>query len=48
MSTANGSSAPVVEEGSITLTKTLNLDYILVVPMLNHNLLYVSQITNTL
>lgn len=48
VSTANGTSSPVIGEGSITLTDTLNLDSVLIVPSLNHNLLSVSQITLTL
>lgn len=35
----------MVGEGSITLTKKLNLDSVLVVPTLNHNLLSVAQLT---
>lgn len=48
VSTANGSQAPITGEGSISLTETLNLDSVLVVPTLDCNLLSVSQITNTL
>ncbi|KAG6793053.1 hypothetical protein POTOM_002237 [Populus tomentosa] len=48
ISTANGASTPVIEEGSVTLTSTLNLDSVLVVPSLDYNLLSVSQITKTL
>jgi transposase InsO family protein len=48
ISTANGSSAPVIGEGSLSLNKTLNLDSVLVVPSLDYNLLSVSQITTTL
>ena len=45
MSTANGTPSPVLGEVSISLTKNLNLDYVLVVPSLNHNLLFIAQIT---
>ena len=45
VSTANGNITPVIREGSLTLTDTLNLDSVLVVPSLNYNLLLVSQIT---
>ena len=48
VSTANGTSIPIIGEGSLSLTNTLNLDSILVVPSLNYNLLSVSQITTTL
>ena len=46
--TANGTPSPVVGESSITLTKDLNLNFVLVVPSLNYNLLSVSQVTNSL
>ena len=39
ISTANGTSIPIIMEGSLSLTNTLNLDYVLVVPSLNYNLL---------
>ena len=45
MSTANGTPSLVLGEVSISLTKNLNLDSVLVVPSLNHNLLFVAQIT---
>ena len=48
VSTANGTSTSVIAEGSLSLTNNLNLDSVLVVPSLNYNLLYVSQLTNTL
>ena len=48
VSTANGTSIPIIGEGSLSLTNTLNLDYVLVVPSLNYNLLSVSQITTAL
>ncbi|KAH0679168.1 hypothetical protein KY284_020253 [Solanum tuberosum] len=48
ISTANGSSAPIIGEGSLSLINNLNLDSVLVVPSLDCNLLFVSQITTTL
>ena len=48
VSTANGNTTQVIGEGSLTLTDTLNLDSILVIPSLNYNLLSVSQITAAL
>ena len=45
VSTANGTSILIIGEGSLSLTNTLNLDSVLVVPSLNYNLLSVSQIT---
>ncbi|RVW83945.1 Retrovirus-related Pol polyprotein from transposon TNT 1-94 [Vitis vinifera] len=39
VSTANGNTTPVIGEGSLTLTDTLNLDSVLVVPSLDYNLL---------
>jgi hypothetical protein len=45
VSTADGTPSPVLGEGSISLTKNLNLDLVLVVPSLNHDLLSVAQIT---
>ena len=48
VSTANGTSIPIIREGSVSLTNTLNLDSVLVVPSLNYNLLSVSQITTAL
>ena len=48
VSTANGTSIPIIGEGSLSLTNTLNLDYVLVVPSLNYNILSVSQITTAL
>lgn len=48
VSTANGSSAPVLREKTLPLTDTLNLDSVLVVPYLDYNLLSVSQITTAL
>ena len=48
VSTANGNTIPIIGEGSLTLTNTLNLDSVLVVPSLDYNLLSVSQITAVL
>ena len=45
VSTANGNTTLVIGEGSLSLTDTLNLDSVLVVPSLDYNLLSVSQIT---
>ena len=48
VSTANGTSIPIIGEGPLSLTNTLNLDSVLVVPSLNYNLLSVSKITTAL
>ena len=48
VSTTNGTSIPIIREGSLSLTNTLNLVSVLVVPSLNYNLLSVSQITTAL
>ena len=48
VSTANCTLIPIIGEGSLSLTNTLNLDSVLVVPSLNYNLLSVSQITTAL
>ena len=48
VSTTNGTSTPVIGEGSLTLTDILNLDSVLVVPSLDYNLLSVSKTTTTL
>ena len=48
ISTTNGNTTSIIGEGSLTLTDTLNLDSILVIPSLNYNLLSVSQITAVL
>ena len=48
VSTINGNTTPVIGEGSLTLNDTLNLDFVLVVPSLDYNLLSVSQITTVL
>jgi len=45
---ANGNVAPVIGEGTVSLTDTMELDTVLVVPSLNYNLLSVAQITLTL
>ena len=42
---ANGDVAPVLGEGTISLSDTMKLDIVLVVPSLNYNLLSVAQIT---
>ena len=42
------STTPVIGKGSLTLTDTLNLDSVLVVPSLDYNLLSVSQIITAL
>ena len=52
ISTTNGSTSPITRVGavglSITLSDSLTLDIVLVVPSLKYNLLSVSQITSTL
>ncbi|KAK2991285.1 hypothetical protein RJ640_024550 [Escallonia rubra] len=48
VTTANGTSAPIVGEGHLPLTNNMNLDSVLVVPSLDYNLLSVSQITTAL
>lgn len=48
ISTTNGSWAPVIRERALSLTNTLNLNFVLVVPSLDFNLLSVSQITTAL
>ena len=48
VSTANGTSISIIGEGSLSLTNTLNLYSILVVPSLNYNLLSVFQIITAL
>ena len=48
VSIVNGNTTPIIREGSVTLTDTLNLDSVLVVSSLDYNLLLVSQITTTL
>ena len=44
---ANGNTTSVIRDGSLTLTDTLNLDSVIVVPSLDYNLLSISQITAT-
>ena len=44
VSTANGNSTLVIGEGSFTLTDNLSLDFVLVFPSLDFNLLSMSQI----
>ncbi|KAL6327015.1 hypothetical protein AAG906_013182 [Vitis piasezkii] len=39
IASSNGNTTPVIGEGSLTLTDTLNLDSVLVVPSLDYNLL---------
>ena len=48
ISTIKGTSNPVSGERSLPLIDTLSLDFVLVLPSLNYNLLSVSQITTTL
>ncbi|RVW13780.1 Retrovirus-related Pol polyprotein from transposon RE1 [Vitis vinifera] len=48
VSTVNGNTTPVIGEGSLTLTDTLNLDSVLVVPSLDYNLLEYHQEIQTL
>jgi hypothetical protein len=45
VSIADGTPSPVLGRGSISLTKNLKLDLVLVVPSFNHDLLSVAQIT---
>lgn len=46
--TTNGNKSPIIGEGHVSLTNTLNLDFVLVVLSLNYNLLLISQITKAL
>ena len=48
ITSANGSISPVTGEGSLSLTSSLNLDHVLVVPSLDYDLLSVSQIIDSL
>ncbi|CAL8117244.1 unnamed protein product [Prunus armeniaca] len=48
VSNANGTPSPVVGLGSLSLSNFINLDFVLVVPSLDHNLLFVAQLTTTL
>ena len=42
ISTVNGSTSPITGEGSITLSDSLTLDTLLVVPSIEYNLISVS------
>ncbi|CAL9011096.1 unnamed protein product, partial [Prunus brigantina] len=48
VSNANGTPSPVIGEGSLSLSDSLTLDSVLIVPSLHHNLLSVAQITTAL
>ncbi|KAI5339964.1 hypothetical protein L3X38_019238 [Prunus dulcis] len=48
VSNANGTSSPVVGDGSLSLSTSLHLDSVLLVPSLDHNLLSIVQLTTTL
>ncbi|KAI5323875.1 hypothetical protein L3X38_032948 [Prunus dulcis] len=48
VSNANGTPSPVVGKGSLSLSTSLHLDFVLLVPSLDHNLLSVAQLTTTL
>lgn len=48
LSNANGIPSPIIGEGSLSLFDSLNLDSVLIVPSLHHNLLLVAQITMAL
>ena len=48
VSTTNDNTTLVIRERSLTLTDTLNLYFVLIIPFLDYNLLSVSQITTTL
>ncbi|CAL8991754.1 unnamed protein product, partial [Prunus brigantina] len=45
VSNANGTPSLMVGEGSLSLSNFINLEYVLVVPSLDHNLLFVAQLT---
>ncbi|KAJ8616587.1 hypothetical protein MRB53_035959 [Persea americana] len=45
VTTADGSAAPIIGEGPVTLPDNLNLDTVLIVPSLDYNLLSVAQLT---
>ncbi|CAL9030187.1 unnamed protein product, partial [Prunus brigantina] len=47
VSNANGTPSPVVGEGSLSLSTSLHMDYVLLIPSLDHNLLSVTQLTTT-
>src|SRR5262249_17040339 len=46
--TTDSNESSVIGEGSLSLSNTLNLDSVLIVPSLDYNLLYVFQITKAL
>ena len=48
ISIVNGNTTLVIGEGSLTLTITLKLDFVLIISSLNYNFLYVSQINAAL
>ncbi|CAL2267273.1 unnamed protein product [Prunus armeniaca] len=48
VSNANGTPSPVVGEGSLSLSTSLHMDSVLLVPSLDHNLLSIAQLTTTL
>ena len=48
ISTAIGNTFPIIGKGSVILSNTLTLDTVIVIPSLEYNLLFVSQITSTL
>ncbi|KAI5338792.1 hypothetical protein L3X38_018064 [Prunus dulcis] len=48
VSNANGTPSHVVGEGSLSLSHSLHLDSVLLVPSLDHNLLSVAQLSTTL
>lgn len=45
---ANGTTSKVIGEGSLSLTSSLSLDHVLIVPSLDYDLLFVSQIIDSL
>ncbi|KAM1515010.1 hypothetical protein ACFX10_014157 [Malus domestica] len=45
VSVVNGNVVPIIGDGDVSLSDTLNLDSVLVVPSLDYNLLSVAQIT---
>ena len=47
ISIANGSTSPIIGEGSVILSKTLTLNLVIGVLSLEHNLLSIGQITPT-
>lgn len=48
VTSANGTTSPVLGEGSLSLTSSLSLDHVLVVPSLDYDLLSVPQIIHSL